>query len=172
MPDKASQESLTRKRVSASSPTAKEKEKTKEKKFKELVRVKPKKKKKTKPECPCSEDISDTSQEPSPPKTFAVTRCGSSHKSGVHWSPQLHGSDNGNHKGKLKTCEEDNLSESSSESFLWNDEEYGQDVDVATNPGEELEDNDRYDFEVVRCICEVQEENDFMIQASSFQNTG
>ena len=173
VPDKTSQESLTRKRVSASSPTAKEKEKTKEKKFKELVRVKPKKKKKkkkkTKPECPCSEDISDTSQEPSPPKTFAVTRCGSSHKPGVHMSPQLHGSDNGNHKGKLKTCEEDNLSESSSESFLWSDEEYGQDVDVTTNPDEELEGDDRYDFEVVRCICEVQEENDFMIQCEECQ---
>lgn len=60
--------------------------------------------------------------------------------------------------------EEDNLSESSSESFLWSDEEYGQDVDVTTNPDEELEGDDRYDFEVVRCICEVQEENDFMIQ--------
>ncbi|XP_031229133.1 PHD finger protein 20, partial [Mastomys coucha] len=173
VPDKASQENLTRKRVSASSPTAKEKEKNKEKKFKELVRVKPKKKKKkkkkTKPECPCSEDISDTSQEPSPPKTFAVTRCGSSHKPGVHMSPQLHGSDNGNHKGKLKACEEDNLSESSSESFLWSDEEYGQDVDVTTNPDEELEGDDRYDFEVVRCICEVQEENDFMIQCEECQ---
>ncbi|XP_050999592.1 PHD finger protein 20 isoform X2 [Acomys russatus] len=173
VPDKASQESLTRKRVSASSPTAKEKEKNKEKKFKELVRVKPKKKKKkkkkAKPECPCSEDISDTSQEPSPPKTFAVSRCGSSHKPGVHMSPQLHGSDNGNHKGKLKACEEDNLSESSSESFLWSDEEYGQDVDVTTNPDEELEGDDRYDFEVVRCICEVQEENDFMIQCEECQ---
>lgn len=60
--------------------------------------------------------------------------------------------------------EEDNLSESSSESFLWSDEEYGQDVDVTTNPDEELDGDDRYDFEVVRCICEVQEENDFMIQ--------
>ncbi|XP_026642861.1 PHD finger protein 20 isoform X3 [Microtus ochrogaster] len=172
-PDKASQENLTRKRGSASSPTAKEKEKNKEKKFKELVRVKPKKKKKkkkkTKPECPCSEDISDTSQEPSPPKAFAVTRCGSSHKPGVHMSPQLHGSDNGNQKGKLKACEEDNLSESSSESFLWTDEEYGQDVDVTTNPDEELDGDDRYDFEVVRCICEVQEENDFMIQCEECQ---
>lgn len=173
VPDKASQESLPRKRISASSPTAKEKEKNKEKKFKELVRVKPKKKKKkkkkTKPECPCSEDISDTSQEPSPPKTFAVTRCGSSHKPAVHMSPQLHGSDTGNHKGKLKACEEDNLSESSSESFLWSDEEYGQDVDVTTNPDEELEGDDRYDFEVVRCICGVQEENDFMIQCEECQ---
>lgn len=67
--------------------------------------------------------------------------------------------------------EEDNLSESSSESFLWTDEEYGQDVDVTTNPDEELDGDDRYDFEVVRCICEVQEENDFMIQASRASRT-
>ncbi|XP_034862120.1 PHD finger protein 20 isoform X3 [Mirounga leonina] len=171
--DKVNQESLTRKRVSASSPTAKDKEKNKEKKFKEFVRVKPKKKKKkkkkTKPECPCSEEISDTSQEPSPPKAFAVTRCGSSHKPGVHMSPQLHGSESGNHKGKVKVSEEDNLSESSSESFLWSDEEYGQDIDVTTNPDEELDGDDRYDFEVVRCICEVQEENDFMIQCEECQ---
>uniref|UniRef100_A0A8C5KC00 PHD finger protein 20 n=1 Tax=Jaculus jaculus TaxID=51337 RepID=A0A8C5KC00_JACJA len=170
MSDKASQENLTRKRVSASSPTTKEKEKNKEKKFKEFVRVKPKKKKKkrkkTKPECPCSEEITDPSQEPSPPKGFAVIKCGSSQKPGVHMSPQLHSSESGNHKGKLKASEEDNLSESSSESFLWSDEEYGQDVDVTTNPDEELDGEDRYDFEVVRCICEVQEENDFMIQAT------
>ncbi|XP_058418771.1 PHD finger protein 20 isoform X2 [Diceros bicornis minor] len=171
--DKASQESLTRKRVSASSPTAKDKEKNKEKKFKEFVRVKPKKKKKkkkkTKLECPCSEEISDTSQEPSPPKAFAVTRCGSSQKPGVHMSPQLHGPESGNHKGKMKVSEEDNLSESSSESFLWSDEEYGQDIDVTTNPDEELDGDERYDFEVVRCICEVQEENDFMIQCEECQ---
>nr|XP_045218795.1 PHD finger protein 20 isoform X2 [Macaca fascicularis] len=171
--DKPSQETLTRKRVSASSPTTKDKEKNKEKKFKEFVRVKPKKKKKkkkkTKPECPCSEEISDTSQEPSPPKAFAVTRCGSSHKPGVHMSPQLHGPESGHHKGKGKALEEDNLSESSSESFLWSDDEYGQDVDVTTNPDEELDGDDRYDFEVVRCICEVQEENDFMIQCEECQ---
>ncbi|XP_037668408.1 PHD finger protein 20 isoform X2 [Choloepus didactylus] len=171
--DKASQDSLTRKRVSASSPTTKDKEKNKEKKFREFVRVKPKKKKKkkkkVKPECPCSEEVSDTSQEPSPPKAFAVTRCGSSHKLGAHMSPQLHGSESGNHKKKVKISEEDNLSESSSESFLWSEEEYGQDIDVTTNPDEELDRDDRYDFEVVRCICEVQEENDFMIQCEECQ---
>nr|XP_058142975.1 PHD finger protein 20 isoform X8 [Dasypus novemcinctus]XP_058142976.1 PHD finger protein 20 isoform X8 [Dasypus novemcinctus] len=171
--DKASQDSLTRKRVSASSPT-KDKEKNKEKKFREFVRMKPKrkkkKKKKVKPECPCSEEISDTSQEPSPPKAFAVTRCGSSHKLGAHMSPQLHSSESGNHKKKVKVSEEDNLSESSSESFLWSEEEYGQDIDVTTNPDEELDaGEDRYDFEVVRCICEVQEENDFMIQCEECQ---
>ncbi|XP_077026003.1 PHD finger protein 20 isoform X4 [Tamandua tetradactyla] len=152
---------------------AKDKEKNKEKKFREFVRVKSKKKKrkkkKVKPECPCSEEISDTSQEPSPPKAFAVTRCGSSHKLGAHMSPQLHGSESGNHKKKVKVSEEDNLSESSSESFLWSEEEYGQDIDVATNPDEELDGDDRYDFEVVRCICEVQEENDFMIQCEECQ---
>ncbi|XP_040837474.1 PHD finger protein 20 isoform X1 [Ochotona curzoniae] len=171
--DKSSQESLTRKRVSASSPTAKDKEKSKEKKFKEFVRVKPKKKKKkkkkVKPECPCSEEVSDTSRDPSPPKAFAVTRCGSSHKPGVHMSPQLHGSESGNHKGKVKAPEEDNVSESSSESFLWSDEEYSQDVDGTPNPDEELDGDDHYDFEVVRCICEVQEENDFMIQCEECQ---
>ncbi|XP_033622846.1 PHD finger protein 20 isoform X3 [Fukomys damarensis] len=152
---------------------AKDKEKNKEKKFKEFVRMKPKKKKKkkkkTKPECPCSEEISDTSQEPSPPKAFGVTRCGPSQKPIVHMSPQLHGTESANHKGKLKASEEDNLSESSSESFLWSDEEYGQDVDVTTNPDEEIDGDDRYDFEVVRCICEVQEENDFMIQCEECQ---
>ncbi|XP_055977127.1 PHD finger protein 20 isoform X2 [Sorex fumeus] len=171
--DKASQENLTRKRVSASSPTAKDKEKNKEKKFKEFVRVKPKKKKKkkkkTKPDCPCSEEISDTSQEPSPPTTFAATRCASTHKPGTHMSPQLHGSDSGNHRGKGKVSEEDNLSMSSSESFLWSDEEYGPDIDVTTNPDEELDADERYDFEVVRCICEIQEENDFMIQCEECQ---
>ncbi|XP_054993604.1 PHD finger protein 20 isoform X1 [Sorex araneus] len=171
--DKASQENLTRKRVSASSPTAKDKEKNKEKKFKEFVRVKPKKKKKkkkkTKPDCPCSEEISDTSQEPSPPTTFAATRCASSHKPGTHMSPQLHGSDSGNHRGKGKVSEEDNLSMSSSESFLWSDEDYGPDIDVTTNPDEELDADERYDFEVVRCICEIQEENDFMIQCEECQ---
>ncbi|EHB08679.1 PHD finger protein 20 [Heterocephalus glaber] len=116
-----------------------------------------------------NEEISDTSQEPSPPKAFGVTRCGSSHNPVVHMSPQLHGTETGNHKGKLKASEEDNLSESSSESFLWSDEEYGQDVDVITNPDEEFDGDDRYDFEVVRCICEVQEENDFMIQCEECQ---
>ncbi|XP_060045214.1 PHD finger protein 20 isoform X2 [Erinaceus europaeus] len=171
--NKAIQEGLTRKRVSASSPTAKDKEKNKEKKFKEFVRVKAKKKKKkkkkTKPDCPGSEEISDTSLEPSPPKTFAVSRCGPSHKTGVHMSPQLHGSEPGSNKGKGKVAEEDNLSESSSESFLWSDEEYSQDIDVTTNPDEELDGDERYDFEVVRCICEVQEENDFMIQCEECQ---
>uniref|UniRef100_A0A8C4UD66 PHD finger protein 20 n=1 Tax=Falco tinnunculus TaxID=100819 RepID=A0A8C4UD66_FALTI len=57
--------------------------------------------------------------------------------------------------------EYDTLSESSMDSLLWSDDDCSQDVDVTTNPDEEVEESD---FEIVRCVCEVKEENDFMIQ--------
>ncbi|XP_061297707.1 PHD finger protein 20 isoform X5 [Pezoporus flaviventris] len=57
--------------------------------------------------------------------------------------------------------EDDTLSESSLESLLWSDDDCSQDVDVTTNPDEEVEESDS---EIVRCVCEVKEENDFMIQ--------
>ncbi|XP_075756877.1 PHD finger protein 20 isoform X9 [Pelodiscus sinensis] len=67
-------------------------------------------------------------------------------------------------KKKKKTqSEEDTLSESSTDSLLWSDDDYSQDIDVTTNPDEELDEEDS-DFGIVRCICEVEEENDFMIQ--------
>lgn len=47
------------------------------------------------------------------------------------------------------------------DSLPWSDDDCSQDVDVTTNPDEEVEDSD---FEIVRCVCEVKEENDFMIQ--------
>uniref|UniRef100_A0A670IQB0 PHD finger protein 20 n=1 Tax=Podarcis muralis TaxID=64176 RepID=A0A670IQB0_PODMU len=59
--------------------------------------------------------------------------------------------------------EDDTLSESSADSLLWSDDDCSQDIDVTTNPDEDLEYDDN-DFEIVRCICEVEEENDFMIQ--------
>ncbi|KAM9121066.1 PHD finger protein 20 isoform 3-T5 [Pangshura tecta] len=59
--------------------------------------------------------------------------------------------------------EEDTLSESSTDSLLWNDDDCSQDIDVTTNPDEEFDEEDS-DFGIVRCICEVEEENDFMIQ--------
>ncbi|XP_048676658.2 PHD finger protein 20 isoform X5 [Caretta caretta] len=59
--------------------------------------------------------------------------------------------------------EEDTLSESSTDSLLWSDDDCSQDIDVTTNPDEEFDEEDS-DFGIVRCICEVEEENDFMIQ--------
>ncbi|XP_074868210.1 PHD finger protein 20 isoform X3 [Carettochelys insculpta] len=67
-------------------------------------------------------------------------------------------------KKKKKTqSEEDTLSESSTDSLLWSDDDCSQDIDVATNPDEDLDEEDS-DFGIVRCICEVEEENEFMIQ--------
>ncbi|KAJ7395871.1 hypothetical protein BTVI_150804 [Pitangus sulphuratus] len=64
-------------------------------------------------------------------------------------------------KKKRSKPEDDTLSESSMDSLLWSDDDCSQDVDVTTNPDEEVEESD---FEIVRCVCEVKEENDFMIQ--------
>ncbi|XP_021272740.1 PHD finger protein 20 isoform X3 [Numida meleagris] len=143
---------------------AKEHEKNKERKPKDYGRSKAKKKKKkkkrTKPEYSGSEENADISQELSPEKSV-VTKSISSNKSSAQPSTLLQCSESGHHRGKSKTNEEDTMSESSMDSLLWSDDDCSQDVDVTTNPDEEAEESD---FEIVRCICEVKEENDFMIQ--------
>ncbi|KAF1673691.1 PHD finger protein 20, partial [Pygoscelis papua] len=162
--EKANQERSKRGRTTAGSLSVKEHEKNKERKSKDYGRSKSKKKKKkkkrTKPEYSGSEENTDISQELSPEKSV-VTKCISSNKSSAHPSTLLHCSDSGQHRGKSKTNEDDTLSESSMDSLLWSDDDCSQDVDVITNPDEEVEESD---FEIVRCVCEVKEENDFMIQ--------
>ncbi|KFM10189.1 PHD finger protein 20 [Aptenodytes forsteri] len=162
--EKANQERSKRGRTTAGSLSVKEQGKNKERKSKDYGRSKSKKKKKkkkrTKPEYSGSEENTDISQELSPEKSV-VTKCISSNKSSAHPSTLLHCSDSGQHRGKSKTNEDDTLSESSMDSLLWSDDDCSQDVDVTTNPDEEVEESD---FEIVRCVCEVKEENDFMIQ--------
>ncbi|NXN18506.1 PHF20 protein, partial [Indicator maculatus] len=162
--EKANQERSKRGRTAAGSLSVVEHEKNKESKSKDYGRPKSKKKKKkkkrTKPEYSGSEEATETSQELSPEKAV-VTKCFSSAKSFAHPSTLLPCSDSGQHRGKSKASEDDTLSESSLDSLLWSDDDCGQDVDVTTNPDEEAEESD---FEIVRCVCEVKEENDFMIQ--------
>ncbi|XP_042691453.1 PHD finger protein 20 isoform X4 [Centrocercus urophasianus] len=162
--EKANQERSKRGRSAAGSLSTKEHEKNKERKSKDYGRSKAKKKKKkkkrTKPEYSASEENTDTAQELSPEKSV-VTKSISSNKSSAHPSTLLQCSESGHHRGKSKTNEEDTMSESSMDSLLWSDDDCSQDVDVTTNPDEEAEESD---FEIVRCICEVKEENDFMIQ--------
>ncbi|NXE53856.1 PHF20 protein, partial [Casuarius casuarius] len=162
--ERANQERSKRGRTTAGSMSVKEQEKNKEKKSKDYGRSKSKKKKKKKkkikPEYSGSEESTDVSQELSPEKPV-VTKYSSSNKSPAHPSTLLQCSDSGQHRGKSKTNEEDTLSESSTDSLLWSDDDCSQDIDVTTNPDEEVEESD---FEIVRCICEVEEENDFMIQ--------
>ncbi|NWY61832.1 PHF20 protein, partial [Chionis minor] len=161
--EKANQERSKRGRTAAGSLSVKDHEKSKERKAKDYGRSKSKKKKKKKKrsqsEYSGSEENTDISQELSPEKSV-VTKCLSSNKSSAHPSTLLHCSDSGQHRGKSKTNEDDTLSESSMDSLLWSDDDCSQDVDVTTNPDEEVES----DFEIVRCVCEVKEENDFMIQ--------
>ncbi|XP_032560521.1 PHD finger protein 20 isoform X6 [Chiroxiphia lanceolata] len=151
----------------------KEHEKNKERKSKDYGRSKSKKKKKkkkrSKPGYSGVGENTDVSQELSPEKSV-VTKSISSNKSSAHPSTPLHCTDSGQHRGKSKAngfyintscAEDDTLSESSMDSLLWSDDDCSQDVDVTTNPDEEVEESD---FEIVRCVCEVKEENDFMIQ--------
>lgn len=59
------------------------------------------------------------------------------------------------------------MSDWSTDSCGWSDEDYGVDLDFTTPPlsvdSAAMETSDQ---EIVRCICEVEEENDFMIQVS------
>ncbi|NXA41521.1 PHF20 protein, partial [Eudromia elegans] len=162
--ERAKQERSKRGRTAAGSMSVKELEKSKERKSKDYGRSKSKKKKKKKrkikPEYSGSEESTDVSQELSPEKTV-VPKYSSANKALAHPSTLLQCSDPAQHRGKSKTNEEDTLSESSTDTLLWSDDDCSQDIDVTTNPDEEVEESD---FEIVRCICEVEEENDFMIQ--------
>ncbi|MEQ2307456.1 hypothetical protein AMECASPLE_018380, partial [Ameca splendens] len=67
-------------------------------------------------------------------------------------------------KRKAKS-DEDSISDWSTDSCGWSDDDFEMDLDVTTPPlsvdSGALDSNDQ---EIVRCICEVEEENDFMIQ--------
>ncbi|NXS82247.1 PHF20 protein, partial [Erpornis zantholeuca] len=162
--EKANQERSKRGRTTAGSLSVKGHEKNKERKSKDYGRSKSKKKKKkkkrSKPGYSGIGENTDISQELSPEKSV-VTKSISSNKSSAQPGTLLHCTDSGQHKGKSKANEDDTLSESSMDSLLWSDDDCSQDVDVTTNPDEEVEESD---FEIVRCVCEVKEENDFMIQ--------
>ncbi|XP_030819363.1 PHD finger protein 20 isoform X4 [Camarhynchus parvulus] len=162
--EKANQERSKRGQTTAGSLSVKGHEKNKGRKSKDYERSKSKKKekkkKRSKPGYLGTGENTDISQELSPEKSV-VTKSNSSNKSFAHPSTLLHCTDSGQHKGRSKANEDDTLSESSMDSLPWSDDDCSQDVDVTTNPDEEVEESD---FEIVRCVCEVREENDFMIQ--------
>ncbi|XP_028302549.1 PHD finger protein 20 isoform X2 [Gouania willdenowi] len=72
---------------------------------------------------------------------------------GYHYSEQIHVDD------------EDSMSDWSTDSCGWSDEDFDVDLDVTTPPlSVDSGAVDTNEQEIVRCICEVEEENDFMIQ--------
>lgn len=61
--------------------------------------------------------------------------------------------------------DEDSFSDWSTDSCGWSDDDFGGDLDFTTPPlSIDSGAVDTNDQEIVRCICEVEEENDFMIQ--------
>lgn len=67
----------------------------------------------------------------------------------------------------ISPLDEDSISDWSTDSCGWSDDEQGVELDVTTPPlnlgSVALETGTQ---EIVRCVCEVEEENDFMIQVS------
>ncbi|XP_075702114.1 PHD finger protein 20 isoform X4 [Rhinoderma darwinii] len=134
------------------------KDKVKEK-LKDLLSLKSKKKKQksTKPELSGSEENVDISKELSAKKTSPVN-LGTDYKI----SCSIKTSDHMKLTDTTRLSDEETLSDSCTESLLWSDDDYNEEIDV-TNADEDMEE-DEAECEIVRCMCEVQEENDFMIQ--------
>ncbi|KAM4691348.1 PHD finger protein 20 [Rhinophrynus dorsalis] len=148
------------------SESVKDKDKTKEK-LKDSMNLKSKKrkkkKKKSKLEISGSEENIDISKELSPKKMQPVKPNNDLKPSCPVKNTPLKSSDHGRHKETARISDEETLSDSCTESLLWSeDDDFNEEIDV-TNADEELEE-DYGDCEIVRCMCEVQEENDFMIQ--------
>lgn len=62
--------------------------------------------------------------------------------------------------------DEDSISDWSTDSCGWSDDDFGVDLDVTTPPLSVDSGAVDTSEEIVRCICEVEEDNDFMIQVS------
>ncbi|XP_062871672.1 PHD finger protein 20b isoform X2 [Trichomycterus rosablanca] len=67
-------------------------------------------------------------------------------------------------KKKKSKSGEDSCSDWSTDSPLWTDEESEAGLDLNTTLSEQAGETVTHESEIVRCVCEVQEENDFMIQ--------
>ncbi|XP_067834772.1 PHD finger protein 20-like protein 1 isoform X2 [Heptranchias perlo] len=157
----------------------KKKERSKEKKDKEHVKLKQKKKKKKKKkskyeftDCEGFKDISlefleRCSSPITKPGSSLALRCGSVVKPAYLSPKSLLSSGSLLELSMDRTPRHESLSEdeffdgSSTESALMS-EDYSQDLDNSTNPEESQEEDDSN--AIVRCVCEMDEENGFMIQ--------
>ncbi|XP_034023500.1 PHD finger protein 20 [Thalassophryne amazonica] len=68
---------------------------------------------------------------------------------------------------QIHVDDDDSISDWSTDSCGWSDNDFGVDFEASTPPlSVDSGAIDTSDQEIVRCICEVEEENDFMIQAN------
>ncbi|XP_036389614.1 LOW QUALITY PROTEIN: PHD finger protein 20b [Megalops cyprinoides] len=148
---------------SAADAVSREKEKMKEKKHRDFLRIKlkkkKKKKKKSKSEYTGSEENIDISIFNVQSKLNLLHKFPLSHKHKLSYN-----SSPGHNTEQIQIDDEDSGSDWSTDSPVWSEDELGTELDVTTPPQEQGVSMATQGFEIVRCICEVQEENDFMIQ--------
>nr|XP_061779845.1 PHD finger protein 20-like isoform X1 [Nerophis lumbriciformis] len=135
------------------------KEKPKQKDFLRIKLKKRKKKKKLQSDCTGSEENIDISVLCPPPKLKMPFK----HPPPHNHKPEAYRSRPGySDSMQINVDDDDSLSDWSTDSCGWSDEDYG--VDLTTPPLSLDSGAASNDQEIVRCICEVEEENDFMIQ--------
>ncbi|XP_063767139.1 PHD finger protein 20 isoform X4 [Eleginops maclovinus] len=138
------------------------KEKQKQKDFLRIKLKKKKKKKKAKSDYTGSEENIDISVLGLPSKLNLPLKFPPSH----NHKPEAYPSRPGySYSQQIHVDDDDSMSDWSTDSCGWSDEDFGGDLDVTTPPlSVDSGAVDTNDQELVRCICEVEEENDFMIQ--------
>ncbi|XP_056255223.1 PHD finger protein 20 isoform X1 [Seriola aureovittata] len=138
------------------------KEKPKQKDFLRIKLKKKKKKKKAKSDYTGSEENIDISVLGLQSKLNVPLKSPPSH----NHKPEAYPSRPGySYSEQIHVDDEDSISDWSTDSCGWSDDDYGVDLDVTTPPlSVDSGAVDTNDQEIVRCICEVEEENDFMIQ--------
>ncbi|KAL6111912.1 phf20 [Pungitius sinensis] len=138
------------------------KEKPKQKDFLRIKLKKKKKKKKGKSDYTGSEENIDISVLGLQSKLNLPLKFPPSH----NHKPEAYPSRPGySYSQQIHVDDEDSVSDWSTDSCGWSDDDFGVDLDVTTPPlSVDSGAVDTSDQEIVRCICEVEEENDFMIQ--------
>ncbi|KAM6927633.1 PHD finger protein 20 [Xenentodon cancila] len=139
----------------------KPKEKPKQKDFLR-IKLKKKKKKKSKSDYTGSEENIDISVLGLHSKLNLPLKSPLSH----NHKPEAYSSRPGySHSEQTHEDDEDSITDWSTDSCGWSDDDFDMDLDMATPPlSVDSGAVDTSDQERVRCVCEVEEENDFMIQ--------
>ncbi|XP_028431299.1 PHD finger protein 20 isoform X1 [Perca flavescens] len=137
------------------------KEKPKQKDFLRIKLKKKKKKKKAKSDYTGSEENIDISVLGLPSKLNLPYKFPPSH----NHKPEAYPSRPGySYSQQIHVDDEDSISDWSTDSCGWSDDDFGVDLDVTTPPLSVDSGAVDTSEEIVRCICEVEEDNDFMIQ--------
>ncbi|XP_067302811.1 PHD finger protein 20b isoform X2 [Pseudorasbora parva] len=141
----------------AKETAVKERERLREKRQRDFFRIKLKKKKKKKRK---SKSDCYSTEESIGLKSFPCN-LNSAHKLPLSLT---HRSYTGNCPEKMLSQGEDSSSDLSSDSPVWSEDESDTELDMNMPLSEQGVETISHSSEIVRCICEVQEENDFMIQ--------